>query len=196
MIVGFTGKKGSGKDTAGAYLVKEFGYVRLSFADALKQSAAALFDVRIEVWDALKNDPNAFVTLTAPHMFIDTIKQLTVREFLQRYGTEAHRDVFGEDFWIDVVRKQIVHEQLAPKPTNIVITDARFDNEAAVVVNSGGVMVEIVRDAVADSGDTHASEQLPHTDFKIDNNGTIEDLHAEIDKHVLGITQSQGGIDD
>ena len=26
---------------------------------------------------------------------------MTFREFLQRYGTEAHRDVFGKDFWLE-----------------------------------------------------------------------------------------------
>jgi len=28
---------------------------------------------------------------------------ITGRQALQRYGTEGHRDVFGEDFWVDAL---------------------------------------------------------------------------------------------
>ena len=57
-FVGLNGAKGSGKDTVGQYLVERYDYTRVSFADLLKQSAAALFGVEPELWDELKNDPD------------------------------------------------------------------------------------------------------------------------------------------
>ena len=43
MIIGLTGYKGSGKDTAASHLVEKYGFTRVAFADKLKKSAAACF---------------------------------------------------------------------------------------------------------------------------------------------------------
>ena len=43
-IIGIVGKKGSGKDTAGEYLIEKYGYVRFAFADKVKEVASALFN--------------------------------------------------------------------------------------------------------------------------------------------------------
>ena len=42
MIVGITGYAQHGKDTAAQVLVTEFGFVRVGFADALKELALAV----------------------------------------------------------------------------------------------------------------------------------------------------------
>src|SRR3954469_23707179 len=108
MIVALTGFKGSGKDTVAAELIKNHGFERRSFADSLKRSAAALFNILPSEWEVLKNDDTAYVSIghkgepegLASHMWSPT-RELTVREFLQRYGTESHRDIFGSMFWVD-----------------------------------------------------------------------------------------------
>ncbi len=46
MIIGICGLIGSGKDTIAEYLIKEHNYIKLSFADKLKDSVATMFD-----WD-------------------------------------------------------------------------------------------------------------------------------------------------
>ena len=45
MRIAFTGKAGSGKTTMANYLVKHFGFVRYSFADAVKEIAVELFNM-------------------------------------------------------------------------------------------------------------------------------------------------------
>lgn len=176
MIVGLTGKKSHGKDTVGRILVEEHGFVRVSFADALKQSAAALFDVPVETWDKLKNDEYAKVILTGADDkgFAFDFAVLSVRSFLQRYGTEAHRDIFGGSFWVDVVRDKV--RALDAGGDSVVITDVRFEEEAALVRDFRGAVVNVYRPQVADEGDTHASEQLPRFDFMLWNGGSIEEL--------------------
>ena len=42
-IIGITGRKFSGKDTSGEFLVKNFGYERIAFADALKEGIKLIF---------------------------------------------------------------------------------------------------------------------------------------------------------
>jgi len=44
MIIGICGLIGSGKDTIADYLVKEHNFIKLSFADKLKDCVAEMFD--------------------------------------------------------------------------------------------------------------------------------------------------------
>src|SRR5882672_12839995 len=123
MIVGFTGKLGSGKDTAALRFADMVALdsQRVSFAAALKESSSALLDVPVENWETWKNDPDVKILLMegwadtelsegdvsievqAPRI----IREFTAREFLQRYGTEAHREQFGYDFWVEQAVKKI-----------------------------------------------------------------------------------------
>jgi hypothetical protein len=177
-LIGLNGKKGSGKDTAGAWLVEEHGFERLSFAAPLKESAAACFDIDPSVWETLKNDPDACVTVaTRIHGEPGIVGCVTVREFLQRYGTEAHRDIFGADFWT----RQLI-DRLDPDG-KYVVTDARFENECQAIQDAGGAIVVIKRPGT-DADDAHASEaDLPEKliDTVLYNHGTIEDLHETLD---------------
>lgn len=154
LILGLNGLKGSGKDTVAAYLIKEYQFERRAFADPLKKSVAALLDIPYHKIDQYKNDPGIWIELTdgGSERILDV--PITFRTFLQRYGTESHRGVFGEDFWLD---------HTLPKDgfysgRKIVITDCRFDNEAHRIHKCGGNIIEIRRPALNKS-DTHESEQ-------------------------------------
>jgi len=178
MILGLNGLKGSGKDTVAAYLIKEYQFERRAFADPLKKSVAVLLDIPYHKIDEYKNDPNLeVVTRSVDHddMF-KCHSVITFRAFLQRYGTEAHRGVFGEDFWLD---------HTLPKDgfysgRKIVITDCRFDNEAHRIHKCGGNVIEIRRPALNKS-DTHESEQplSPNlVDAILNNDKDLDHLYA------------------
>lgn len=190
-LIGLNGKKGAGKDTAGAYLVDAYGFGRISFAAPLKVSAAAALGIDPplpETFESMKNDPNARITLMVkkpdeddPGFYkMHTVVNITVREYLQFYGTEAHREVFGADFWT-----RILIDNLKPDG-RYVITDARFENECGAVKEAGGQIIVIERDG-SDLADTHASEaELPADliDAVIPNNGSIEDLYTALDSYM------------
>lgn len=193
-MVGLNGFKSSGKDTVGAYLVEEHGFVRYSFADLLKESAAALFNITPEEWDEYKNDESVEVVLRRGQKHID---RQTARSFLQRYGTEAHRDVFGGSFWIDAVMEQIniayggfkvVRGKRVPaRGFNIVFTDARFENELRAIRSHGGKNIRILRPGL-DGEDQHVSEAAAPDeliDIELVNDGSIEDLYTLIDDVVV-----------
>jgi hypothetical protein len=152
MIIGFGGALGSGKDTAGRRLAQmvDMPSVQISFAAKLKASVAALFDVPVGDFDRWKNDPSVkvFVSdgeyvayeddenhLTGPLV----IREFNWRQILQRYGTESHRDVFGQDFWVD----QALNAATDPDVLYYV-TDVRFDNEVDGVVRRGGPVVQVL----------------------------------------------------
>lgn len=179
LVIGLNGLKESGKDTAGKYLVERYGFTRLSFAALLKQSAAAALGIDPELWETWKNDPDAVLTLTVGGV---VIVQITVREYLQRYGTEAHRDIFGEDFWRKALWASLPESDGTDR--RYVITDARFEDELSDVVRKDGLNIRILREAVEGTGDTHASEAVADADlidFYVRNNGTMDELYEQLD---------------
>lgn len=185
------GLKGSGKDTVGAYLVKEHGFERRSFADKLKESAAALFNIEPWQFEEWKNDPDVVVTINRKFypeqdlndpgiLDIYVEKYQSVRSFLQRYGTESHRDVFGENFWVDQVLP--VGGYYAGRA--IVVTDVRFRNEMERIQTIGGHVVYVDRPAL-DLKDPHSSEVEvlygKDVGYRLRNDrGTLE-LYGEIE---------------
>ncbi len=180
MIIGFTGKIGAGKDTAGAYLVEKYGFERISFAAKLKESAAACFGINPEAWEHLKNNENAWVSVEifdGPGSQGSTeVGAVTVREFLQNYGTEAHRDIFGQDFWV----QQAIYNCSPTK--NYVVTDVRFDNEAIAIKRKNGLVIQVNREDATEV--THSSEigvSADLIDGKVANIGSIDQLHVLLD---------------
>lgn len=205
MIIGFTGKLGSGKDAAGERLAHIVGLdtQRISFAASLKESSAALLDIDPRDWEAYKNDPEVKIMLSvgyvdeeyaAPNGDIhellapNVIREFTAREFLQRYGTEAHRDIFGGDFWVEqaLASYRVTNDEL------VYVTDCRFQNEAAAVRGLGGILVRVL--GVDEAEVTHRSEiGLPDEliTFEIDNS-IRDDNFANLDAQLTSIAFALG----
>lgn len=185
MIIGLTGKKGSGKDTVGSYLVEQHGFVRVSFAEPLKSSVAALFDLPVKQIEKWKNDPHAVVALglkVEDGWILGD--EMAFRAFLQRYGTEAHREQFGDDFWVEQ-GKRAIRDAKSLGAAGIVVTDVRFDNEADAIRSMGGSIVRVFRPEAERGDDSHASEQLPQADFALVNTGTFEYLYDQARRYIV-----------
>lgn len=155
MLIGLCGLAQAGKDTVCARLaeVAEAEVVRHAFADKVYACAAACIGVEVEVLRDLKTNPAAVVTLEVmdgPQ--IGRPSTLTIREYLQRLGTEGHRDLFGQDFWIKQVSPDLGDGRVH------VVTDVRFDNEAEHLRRLGGVMARVIGPPEVNVGDTHSSE--------------------------------------
>jgi hypothetical protein len=152
MLIGLNGRKQAGKDTVFERVARLMdgvvGVERVSFADLLYRSAAASLGVTVEFLQEHKSNPLAVVCVMVDGVLI--VDQ-TFREFLQSYGTEGHRDVFGMDFWVDAVT--LYHEGHI-----VVVTDVRFENEALAVHRAGGSIVEVIGPEGRVTDDGHASE--------------------------------------
>lgn len=194
ILIGLNGEKESGKDTAGKYICAWAPTIgrdarRDAFADRLKVSAAhalGVMDQEIDFCNALKqhgSEINIEITGDYDHHGY-WHAQISGREYLQWYGTEAHREVFDTDFWVDAVLPNPDLPSCGREdPFDIlVITDVRFANEAARVKECGGEVWEIVRTGHGDE-DKHASEQgLPPEliDRRIYNESTLEAFKNEV----------------
>jgi hypothetical protein len=169
-IIGLTGEARAGKDTVAQIirtcLTERAGLsdsVRATvlvtgFAHKLKLSAARLFYPEATLEEALEWS-DWFKTYGGVELY-DSRKAgervVTGRAFLQRYGTEAHRNTFGEDFWLDAV----LPAERADCDT-LVICDARFENEVQRIRDRGGEVWRILRPGHENPAEVgaHASEQ-------------------------------------
>lgn len=170
VLIGLMGKARVGKDTAANALVQEFGFSRYAFADPLKNMLTAGFGDLFHEGDREQ-----------------VIKWLgkSPRQLMQTLGTEWGRNLVHPDLWVlmaeqrwKAVRALNAVDHL-PSP-GLVVTDVRFDNEAAWIKQEGGLLVEIVRDAAAVND--HISERAVTTepDVRIRNSGTILQLEQAI----------------
>ncbi|MEO5350204.1 MAG: hypothetical protein H7836_11225 [Magnetococcus sp. YQC-3] len=145
-IVGFTGRKGSGKSTAAGYLVDQ-GYQLLSFAGPLKEISYCILDC-FGVSDPTKSAVIANKELVIPGFSV------SYRQLLQSLGTEWGRRCIDNDLWVMLMRRQL---KSLSGVSHVVIDDVRFDNEADLIRGMGGVVIHVdTKGKKADDG--HASE--------------------------------------
>lgn len=180
-IIGLTGHARAGKDTVAEFLLEmaEGRAVRQGFADALKVSACRALGIAgsdpelIEFCNWLKTEGSVLVF----DKLGQTKSRQTGRSFLQCYGTEAHREVFGDDFWLDAVLPEGREDFDV-----LVIPDVRFENEARRIIDRGGEVWRIERPDLS-ANDTHASElPLPPelVSATIVNDGTLDVLRWKV----------------
>ena len=203
MIIGFVGFIGSGKDTAADYLVNFHGFRRDSFANTLKDAVAAVFG-----WDRVLLEGRTKEAREwreqRDEWWSDRLgKDITPRHILQYWGTEVCRQGYHDDIWI-----ASLENKMRKTGDNIVISDVRFPNEIKAIKSAGGQVVRVIRGADPEwyqdawnvnQGPTnmtwavskmrmeqrgiHASETAwigKGIDLEIDNNGSIDQLFAQI----------------
>ena len=166
LVIGFAGKARSGKDTAGAYLVDQYQFLRYSFAQPLKEATKIMFsltDKQIE-----NKEKPAEPWGRSP------------RELYQKVGTDIARNI-DVNVW---VKGADIFMQKNPG-RSIVVTDVRFSNEAYWIRNKGGVVVflESKTRGIYENSE-HSSENglsSEDVDIVIQNDGTINALYEKIE---------------
>lgn len=181
MMIGLTGKARCGKNTIADYLSEEYNTATFAFADALKKAAAEMFGIPVECFylDGVKEKP------CAPW-------GMSPREMLQKLGTECGRRVFGEDIWLKRLALQVEPWRNSDTCAGVVISDVRFENEAAWIRAQGGTIWHIQRDQADGAVRPHESEdgiQMHTGDWGIPNNGTIEALRQMVDRTFTAIIE-------
>ena len=111
---------------------------------------------------------------------------MTVREFLQRLGTDGLRDGLHENVWVNALMADYkaidYNDDEQPEHPNWIITDTRFPNEAKAIKNAGGLVIRIDRPGVKPINDHPSEIGLDNWDFdyKIANVSDIKALTLTI----------------
>lgn len=138
-ILGIAGLSGSGKDTAAAFFVREYGFVRVGFADTLKQEVLMRFPqtLRTILWTLHCKEPTEEDVRKA--VYED--KPPEIRVLLQEYGTEVRRHDDPE-YWVRQWTSSL--RQWSPDQ-RFVVPDVRFRNEAEKIMELGGWVILLTR---------------------------------------------------
>lgn len=184
-LIGIIGHAGAGKDTVATYLQAHLdnAYVH-SYAWFLKDVCSHAFGISRDYFD---NQDAKKVQ--------DEFWHLTPREVAQYVGTEMFR-AFDPDFWIKRLIGHIDQRLCCPEGwepyvsgDTIIIPDTRFDNECSFIKANNGHLIHIIRENCTGNVGIpgHASESGVEShwledSYSIVNNGTLEDLHAQVNK--------------
>jgi hypothetical protein len=147
-VVGVTGRRRSGKSTVAWALTKNLGFIDVMFAESLKRTLSELFGWPMENWerDEWKDRPQRELYGKSP------------RQIAQSFGTEWGRNMISESFWVDRAW-ELARRKAEVTGRHIVFPDVRFDNEAQLVRDAGGVLIEVIREGqTVGDADAHSSE--------------------------------------
>lgn len=214
MIIGISGRIGSGKDTVGTIIQgllltnKNQSSEIKKFAGKLKQIASILTGISVEKFEDQEFKKNYLDTEwgTVQDIPLNSIPpfadmqfnvMMTVREFLQKLGTEAMREGLHTNVWVNalfadykakwVPTGDTIEEDevsLEKEYPNWIITDMRFPNEMEAVEKRHGITIRVTRpDFLSFDAMLHPSETAlddAKFDYEIINDGTMEELVKKV----------------
>lgn len=193
-LIGLMGNKRVGKDTFADYLVSKYGFVKLAFADPIKEVAKLLFNL----------DDNDLLNIDKEYILPEF--NISLRQFYQIFGTELMRkDIFQylpkfpKNIWINTVFNKI--DKLQKEGYNkFVISDVRFNEEAVSIFEKGGILIKINKDLDSNNIDTHLSEVEINSisddmiKYYIDNNDTRDIYYEKIDEIINSINSKSNSF--
>lgn len=178
-LIGLTGSMGVGKSTAVSVLKEQFGTGNI----VLVKFAGVLYELQETIYERLSP-----VYKRPP----DFVKD---RKLLQFLGTEFGRGL-DENLWIKLWKAEA--ESYLSKDFIVVSDDVRFDNEAEIIKNMGGVVIKITSDKIdsrnvaKDGIKNHASEagvDKKYIDYHIKNDNTLEMYRKELKNLFVTLTE-------
>lgn len=166
----------SGKTSIANHLLVQ-GWQRVSFAGPLKRLVSQILLDLGHTPDNITRWVNVDKEETIPGL------RTTARHMLQTLGTEYGRNCVHPKLWVMCAEARI--SKLLSSGVPVVVDDARFPNEAALIRQLGGEMWHVSRPGT-ERGTTHASEggldDYPLFDLHIVNSGTLPELYAQVNE--------------
>lgn len=173
-LIGISGRIGHGKDTV-AGIINELTkniYQIKRFSGKLKQMASLLTGI----------DAEDFNRQEIKKQYLGEEWGMTIRELLQKLGTDAVRNGLHENAWVNALFADY-------EPGNRwIVPDVRFPNEYMAIKKRNGIIIRVERGPKPLN--EHPSETALDVfsfDYTIHNNGSIMQLQTEVFKTVCMI---------
>ena len=183
MIIGLSGKIGSGKSTV-SEIFKQNGFELDSFAKSVKDVVNIIFGFDREKLEGINKEDRIWREKSDKRYSELLGKDFSPREAMILIGTTIGRNIIHQDIWIASLEKKINPN------VNYVIPDTRFPNEINLINKISGEIWCVKRGkdpswftqyqmGGSPPNDIHSSEwewARSKFDKVVENNGTLEDL--------------------
>jgi hypothetical protein len=172
MLIAFSGKKGSGKDTCAVildFIAKSEGMqtYTVGFADAMKSILGMIFRVNPKIFYDNKDTPN------------ESLNGKTPRDVLISFAKWVRET--KDDAWVSHV--QVALESLGGPDKLNMVTDLRHVIEYEALRGKGAILVRVIRTGTENEDDISETALDDHEfDYVVYNNGTILDLTKTLQK--------------
>lgn len=177
MVIGFTGKAGSGKDTA-AMMVESIVYAH--------NGTSGWTNIR-RFSGPLKEIVGSATGVAPASMNLQHIKDMeiggswggmTIREMLVKVGLGVRSEI--PDFWVNYTIDGILRDTTSPNML-FLVPDVRFLNEAEAIRRIGGKIIRITRAGLPVGDNLSETEMdLIKPDVEIFNDGDKADMHQPL----------------
>lgn len=174
IVIGIAGEIASGKDAVERYIVEKYGAAHMGFSDTLR-----------DVLDRL-HLPHERINMAT---LAEALRATFGEDLLARVLVDDVRNTQADLVVIDGIRKQGEMDELKTLENfHSVFVDADLKTRYERIVRRGQnpddntkTFEEFVKDNAhaADASIRYLKEQA---DFVIDNNGTVEELHRQVDE--------------
>lgn len=177
-VIGITGKKFHGKDTAAEIFKLFLGVDKtliMSFASPIKNAIKTLFLLNESQLSGSSKENYCWTFNNG-----EKVNMMTPRIIMQKFG-DAMKSTFGNDIFLKNMKNRIIDCENNYK--YIIISDVRFNNEAELIKNYGGIIVKIDASKRVNNDDKHISENgidNKFIDYYLDNNYYRKNLELEI----------------
>jgi hypothetical protein len=195
MIVSIYGRIGAGKTTLADMLVSEYGFVKVSFADALRKITQLFFGINVdwktdEEWSvdfsyldgldrlfSIVKDKNNIKQLMINKIKHATTKKQAYRITLELLGTEVFRKMMLNEIWCAIAVFDVVC-LVGDNEHIVVFDDMRFLNEFEVLNNLNTTFIRIISDYEEPESEHESQKYIEgfKNDYVIYNNGTKKEL--------------------
>jgi dephospho-CoA kinase len=165
------GRMQVGKTTAADYVVERYGFRKYALADPIKQLATESFG-----WDGGKDDRG--------------------RRLLQEIGTVGRN--YDPELWLDRFAQRIT----ADDGDRLVVDDLRLTLEVEYLERLGFACVQVVRapelittlppEVARQQHETEVELERLGFGYRLENNGTFEELFGQIDALMADLSQKRG----
>ncbi|WP_223772956.1 hypothetical protein [Streptomyces sp. 135] len=182
--IALTGLSRAGKDTVAARLVEKHGYVRVAFADKLKEAALKADPVIPYDLPGFGGLNHTRLSTLVDHIGWECAKDgyPEVRRFLQDYGQTIRE--LDPLFWVKAAWPQVRAAQVQGRP--LVFTDVRYQNEADYLTMHGFDIVRVKRPGQTPGSHPSEREMLDYpADHEIVNGGSLEGVAGLADSLVV-----------
>jgi hypothetical protein len=198
MIIGFMGKKQSGKDTAAKFLINNYSFKRYAFGDPVKKICKIMFGFNDEQLYGDKKeciDPDWNIS---PRQAFQVIGTEFAQFGIYKHLPELNEKVPHRELWVMSFKKWYWDNLKEDRNLRVVISDVRFSHEVNAIRELGGIIVKINKDNIP--LDSHTSEKemdniSPHKiDYKISNNEGIPELNTKINQIYCNVDKNNKNL--